>query len=188
MSVFSTHDHIRHVQDRSEGGLVLLSDGKQAPLRKMRFYQGQRADYFINAVWPPDILQRERRKAEYSLRPGWRLDVTLDFEKKRKVQQGKKEVEVKDLACSQEEKQALVEVLARTAYVAWAGFTPHGVHAGIYFSDWLPVGLTHGVLRRLRSDLAALGYAGPVKLDWPASVNKNRPSRFLDRFEKRVNP
>ena len=80
------------------------------------------------------------------------------------------------------EKTDLLRFLEKVKYVAWAGPTPHGVHAGVYLSNWIPKEHSKGVLLQVMADLKAAGYMGSVELDWGASVNFNRPSRYLGKF------
>ena len=91
----NSHDHIRHLQ-KITGGLVLVAEHKKPSIPDLRFYDDVvasknsfRLAYFINCVFKPTILSEKHRFAEYSLRPGWRHDITIDLEKKVKLPSGK---------------------------------------------------------------------------------------------------
>ena len=184
---FSSSDHIELIQSLTQGR-ILISQTKTPSISDLRFYESSyRVNpplYFINCPFPEDILTRESRDAErYALRPGLRHDITLDFEKKKSVvgKDGKTRF-VKDEIISDLEKTDLLRFLEKVKYVAWAGPTPHGVHAGVYLSNWIPKEHSKGVLLQVMADLKAAGYMGSVELDWGASVNFNRPSRYLGKF------
>ena len=183
----SSADHIELVQTLTEGH-ILVSMEKRPSIHDLRFYEAihrlHPPNYFVNCPFPGDILTREHRDADlYALRPGLRLDVTLDFEKQKPKPGEKGKVKfVKDEVISDQEKADLLHYLEKVEYIAWAGRTPHGVHAGIYLTAWIPKERSEMVLNKVTTDLKAAGYQGPVQLDWGASMNYNRPSRFLRSF------
>ena len=182
----NSHDHIRHLQ-KITGGLVLVAEHKKPSIPDLRFYDDVvasknsfRLAYFINCVFKPTILSEKHRFAEYSLRPGWRHDITIDLEKKVKLPSGKL---VKNLNITEREKEQLIKALNKLDFVHWAGPTPHGVHCGIYFSDWMQVAHSRCIIGWFQSELkGTAGYNGPLEVDVPPSVNSNRPSRFLPEF------
>src|ERR1035437_5213008 len=90
---FSSHDHILKLQ-KLTGGLVLAASHKRPGIANLKFYNkvaGKRElhDYFINCVFPPDILTQDHRYSEYSTKPGERHDITIDMEKKTEMPDGK---------------------------------------------------------------------------------------------------
>lgn len=180
-------DHIELLQDLTHGH-ILVSLDKHSSLDTMRFYEPKcrvkPPSYFINCPFPQDIHRHEHRIADsYATKPGYRHDITLDFEKKKRiVSSNGKEHFIKDEDISITEKEDLIVHLQRLDYVGWAGPTPHGVHAGIYFPDWVAKSQSEQVLTRVMEDLGLAGYRGPVELDWGASINYNRPSRFIRAF------
>jgi len=181
---FSSHDHILKLQ-KLTGGLVLVASHKKPSIAELEFYNqvsGKRElhDYFINCVFPPDILTQDHRYSEYSTKPGERHDITIDMEKKTEMPDGKW---VKDEKVSDAEKSELIKALEKIEHVAWAGPTPHGVHCGIYFKEWTLNCYSRCILAWFDQQLKQVGrYKGSLVIDWSPSVNCNRPSRFLDKF------
>jgi len=177
--VFNSHDHIQEIQNIT-GGHILVAAHKRPSIAELSLYAPiSNPAYFINCVFPPSILQRAKRDAKYSLKPGFRHDLCLDFEKKKAGPGGW----VKDENITDAEKQGLLNVLAKLPWVAWSGKTPHGLHAGIYFNDWTTSVYSGRIVDWVAAELAAAGYAGPLQIDRPPSVNCNRPSRFLNVFD-----
>ena len=176
---FSSHDHILRIQELT-GGRILAAPGKECTLQEMWFYteRSERPAYFINCVFPLMIFNREKRDNQFSAKPGFRFDLLLDFEKKKMV----KDEWVKNESISTEEKQQSIAVLESIPQVGWAGMTPHGVHAGLYFTDWIPNDWSGQVVKWVGAQIARAGYQGTVAIDWSPSVNCNRPSRFLSDF------
>jgi hypothetical protein len=179
--VFNSHDHIQEIQ-KITGGHILVAEHKKPSIAELSLYAGVSGGnpaYFINCPFPKSILQEKKRHKKFATKLGFRHDITLDFEKKKVVPGGW----VKDENITDAEKQGLLNVLAKLPWVAWSGKTPHGVHAGIYFTDWTANSKSGRVLDWVMDELAAVGYSGPLKLDWNPSVNCNRPSRFLKAFD-----
>lgn len=171
----NSHDHIQEIQ-KITGGKILVAAVNDPSIAELSFYTpGCAPAYFVNCVFPPDILNQERRVWKYSLKPGFRHDITLDFEKKLN--------DVKNPAITNAEKKSLLSALKKLPWVAWAGKTPHGVHAGVYFKDWTEKKHSGRILDWIMDELAAAGYSGTLELDWSPSVNINRPSRFLNKFD-----
>ena len=171
---------------------MLVASHKRPSIAELNFYYlvlGKRElhDYFINCVFPPDILTQDHRYSEYSTKPGERHDITIDLEKKTELPDGKW---VKDEKVSDAEKAVLIKALRKIKHVAWAGPTPHGVHCGIYFKEWTLSCYSRCILAWFDQKLKKAGYHGPLVIDWSPSVNCNRPSRFLDKFSffKEVEP
>jgi len=186
-----SHDHI--IQTQKLTGGVLLAAGHVRPrAQDLWRYDGRRSKpgwppaYFINGVFPTDIVgangrvkPNRRRDRDDTLNPGYRHDLLLDLEKKRQDEDG---VYYKDQTITDDEKAALIAVLKKLPWVAWAGVTPHGVHAGVYLSGWMAIGHSRRLVVWVGEELKKAGYAGPLEIDVPPSVNSNRPSRFLERF------
>ena len=173
--VFNSHDHIQEIQNIT-GGHILIAAHKKPNITELSLYTpSSNPAYFVNCPFPTSVLQEKKRKKNFATKPGFRHDITLDFEKKLN---GVKNTTGTTAA----EKGDLLAALKKLPWVAWAGVTPNGVHAGIYFKDWTANSKSGRVLDWVMDELAA-GYSGPLKLDWNPSVNCNRPSRFLNVFE-----
>ena len=182
----NSHDHINHLQNIT-GGLVLVAEHKKPCVTQLRFYDEVMAAkqpfnlaYFINCVFTDSILEEKHRYAEYSLVRGCRHDITIDLEKKKKQPNGRY---TKDHNITPQEQANLIAALKSLDFVHWAGPTRHGVHCGIYFSDWMKVGHSRSVIGWFQQQLRKVaGYHGPLEVDVSPSVNCNRPSRFLEKF------
>ena len=176
---YGSHDHIVLIQ-KLTGGRILAAPGKKCTLAQMWLY-GDRAikpAYFINCPFPPSIFAQAHRDKEFATKPGFRHDLLLDFEKKQLV--GGKWVKNEEISVA--EKRELLAVLDSFAWVAWAGMTPHGVHAALYFGEWIPISWSSQIVMWVGEQIEKAGYHGPVFIDWSPSVNCNRPSRFIDEF------
>jgi hypothetical protein len=176
---YGSHDHIVLVE-KLTGGRILAAPEKICFLNEMWLYGDRtaRPAYFVNCVFAPSILAHEHRDNELSIKPGWRHDLLLDFEKKQLVK-GKW---LKNECISLGEKKELMGVLESLPWIAWAGVTPHGVHGGVYFTDWICNSWSGQIVKWIGEQIEKASYKGPVVIDWTPSVSCNRPSRFLDEF------
>jgi hypothetical protein len=175
------------VVQKLTGGCVLVAGHKTPKIGELSIYKKGMPNpgYFVNCVFPLDILGKPRRIKEYSLKPGYRHDILFDFEKKRlqvKAHKHDKSKWVKDENIADEEKQDLLVNLEKLEWIAWAGETPHGVHAGVYFPDWVSNASSRRVMEWVDAQLKVAGYKGKLVMDEIPSVNCNRPSRFLPSF------
>ncbi|HNR71955.1 MAG TPA: AAA family ATPase [Verrucomicrobiota bacterium] len=177
---YGSHHHILEIE-RLTGGRILAAPGKKCRLEQMWFHSDtptRTPQYFINCPFPPSILTQVHRDKELAIKPGFRHDLLLDLEKKKLVE-GEW---VKNEEISLGEKRELLTVLDGFPWIAWAGMTPHGVHAAVYFNEWIPNSWSGQVVKWVGEQLEAAGYKGPVFIDWSPSVNCNRPSRYIDEF------
>ncbi len=194
-----SHLHIQKIQQLTRGE-VFVSQNKITKLRNFQLYsralkiRGYKFEYYVNAIFSPELLDKARRRDDpdkpveiekqkrgkhRSINPGKRHDLTLDFEIQKQNAQGEW---VKGRGATPGEKAELLNVLEKIPEVAWAGQTPNGVHAGIYFADWVDTEDAKLVVYCLWDEIKSNGYAGPLSLDEGASKNCNRPSRFLESF------
>ena len=195
----SSHDHIKKIQELT-GGEVFVSQGKITKLRNFKTYaqalniRGYRFEYFVNALFSPDLVDKakrrddpyapvenQKREKKSALNPGQRHDLTLDFEKVKPDDKDKTKW-IKDDSVTADEKAELMAVLEKLPYLAWAGVTPHGVHAGVYFDSLVSVADVNLLADWIWDEVQRNGYTGSIKMDEWATKNCNRPSRFLKSF------
>jgi hypothetical protein len=183
-AIRGSHDHILLVQELT-GGFVFVAESKRPRIKDLRLYDGnlmgggQKPKCFMNCVFPAGLLGADRRLASESTKPGFRHDLLLDFEKRRNDVSGHM---IKDESIADQEKEDFIAVLARLPFIAWAAKTPHGVHAGVYFRNWMECERSFAVAKWIDAEVATTGYFGLLKIDLGTSVNRNRPSRFIDEF------
>ena len=194
-----SHLHIQKIQQLT-GGDVFVSQWKITKLRNFQIYsralkiRGYKFEYYVNAIFSPELLDKARRRDDpdkpveienqkrdkkRSVNAGKRHDLTLDFEIQKQNAAGEW---VKGRAATNDEKAELLNVLEKLSCIAWAGRTPNGIHAGIYFAEWVESEDARLVVDWVWDEIRANGYTGPLQLDEGASKNCNRPSRFLDLF------
>jgi len=175
---YSSRDHILKIQ-KMTGGMVLVAAHKKPCIADLRFFDDVKLGgnfkikYFINCVFPKTILLKDHRFASYSIKPGFRHDLTLDFEKKRKDAKGRW---VKDTKITQAEKRELLDVLEQFPWIGWAGRTPHGVHAGIYFQGWTQKSDTRCIIAWVEKEIKQAGYKGKIAIDSQASPGFDKKS------------
>jgi AAA domain len=176
---YGSHDHILEIERRT-GGRILAAPGKECTLAQMWLYGARplKPKYFVNCPFPPSIFSQPHREKEFAIKPGFRHDLLLDLEKKQLVDG--KWIKNEDISIA--EKRELLAVLDSFAWVAWAGMTPHGVHAALYFGEWIPNSWSGQIVKWVGEQIEKAGYKGPLAIDWSPSVNCNRPSRFIDEF------
>ena len=194
-----SHLHIQKIQQLT-GGEVFVSQEKITKLRNFQLYsralkiRGYKFEYYVNAIFSPELLDKARRRDDpdkpveienqkrdkkRSIKAGFRHDLTLDFEIQKQNAAGEW---VKGRAATIAEKIELLELLKALPNIAWAGETPNGVHAGIYFANWTEWEDAKMVVYWVWDEIKTNGYTGPIQLDEEASKNCNRPSRFLSSF------
>ena len=187
-----SHLHVQKIQSLTQGE-VFVSQSKVTKLRNFQTYnhaatiRRYRFDYYVNAIFPVALLHAARtvpanwlrRVKELSIKPGFRHDLTFDFEIQVKNAKGRW---VKGRGATPDEKAELLAVLEKLPGIAWAGQTPGGCHAGIYFADWVEWADAELVVDWVWGEVRRNGYTGPLQLDEGASKNCNRPSRFLSAF------
>ena len=193
-----SHLHVQKIQSLTQGD-VFVSQSKITKLRNFKTYaqalkiRGYRFEYYVNALFSPELVEiakrrddpnaplgNQKREARFSITPGKRHDLTMDFEIQVLNAKGRW---VKGRGATPGEKVELLAVLEKLPCIAWAGQTPGGCHAGIYFADWVEWADAELVADWVCGEVRRNGYAGPMTMDEGASKNCNRPSRFLPAFQ-----